>query len=86
MGRLKEDADKLGPLYSPGHSHVLSTTTRDLNTVSFTGGQTDDSGLPANLQDIVRSGVNVPDGMTVTYTDENTENSRVETVDSFTTE
>jgi Flp pilus assembly pilin Flp len=86
QGRLKQEADKLGPQYSPRHTHMLMETTRDLYSVSFTGGQTDDTGLPVGLQEIVRDGINVPDGMTVTYTDESTDFSRREAVDSYTTE
>lgn len=83
-GKIREDADSLGQLYSPGHTTSLITTDTTTHSVSYTGGQTNSGDLPNN--NIIPGGVNIPDGMTVNYADSNTDFHKQEAIDAFTTE
>jgi len=88
QGRLKREADTLGQQYSPGHTASLIETVTNTYSVSYTGGETDDGTvtLPGDLGDLVPDNVDVPDGMTASFTDTDSDFKRKEAIDSFAVE
>jgi hypothetical protein len=82
QGRLKREADSVGQQYSPGHTASRIVTTTSINSVSYTGGETDSS----DLSGVVPDNQTVPDGMSVTYTKTATTMERSERVDSLAAE
>ncbi len=73
-GRLKAEADSVGMQYAPKNTSSNVTTIAHTVSDSYTGGIIKGK----NGQDIV-----VPDGMTVTIADTDTNFERREVVDSF---
>jgi hypothetical protein len=73
QGRIKQDAEQLGPQYSPGHSTSLTTTQSTTDTTTYIGGQTTD-------------GRTVPDGMTLGISNIDSSFEKRESVDSFNNE
>lgn len=86
QGRLKQEADTLGQQYAPTHTISSIETITNTSSVSFTGGETSNANLNFNLEDLVPDAVAVPDGMTVSFSDTQTNFVRDEKVDSFATE
>jgi hypothetical protein len=72
QGRLKQEADSLGPQYAPRHTASLIVTETNTTSETCTGGTC--------------RGANIPDGMTVTWAGTNTTLNRHEAVDAFATE
>jgi hypothetical protein len=73
QGRLKQEADQIGPQYSPGHTTSLMTVDTTSETKTYTGGKTEDD-------------IEVPDGVTVTKSTVTSDYEKKEAVDSFATE
>lgn len=73
QGRLKAEADQVGQQYAPKHTHSLSTVNSTSDTLTYTGGETDD-------------GREIPPGVTVTFTNSSVNTERKEAIDSYATE
>ncbi len=80
QGRLKQEADSLGQQYSPPFSSSHIRTTTSTNNVTYTGGETDSLDLQG---DLIPDGKDVPDGVSVTFTETDTLFQRSEQIESF---
>ena len=76
QGRLKAEADSLGPQYSVGHTKSESKTITESTTESFIGGTTADSELLDTTKE-------VPMGISFTVSKTKSSSTRQEEVDSF---
>jgi hypothetical protein len=72
QGRIKQEADSVGRQYSPKHTAGLIVSQSTTATETCTGGNC--------------RGANVPDGMTVSWSNSTSSSERKEAVDSFATE
>ncbi|MCP4652937.1 MAG: hypothetical protein GY858_06085 [Candidatus Omnitrophica bacterium] len=81
QGRLKREADNLGQQYSPGHTVTLNATVTESDSVTYSGGKTD-----PDDSDLIDGEVEVPDGVSVTFTKTSTRTERREGIDSYATE
>lgn len=79
QGRLKQESDSLGQQYSPDHTTSYTVASTSVVSETYMGGTTDASGLAGIA-------VDVPDGMSVTFSQSNTGTTHKEAVDSFATE
>jgi len=76
QGRLKSEADTLGPQYSAGHTTSEAITETTVESETFVGGSTKGSELTSAV-------VDVPSGMSFTISKTEGTSKRKEEVDSF---
>lgn len=73
QGRIKQEADSIGPQYSPNHTQMIQITNTTSNSTSSSGGWYNvTGGTPQSLA-----------GLTLTITNTTTNTSRAEVVDAF---
>jgi len=72
QGRIRQEADSVGPQYSPNHTQMTLITNTTSNSASSSGGWYNATGTPQSLG-----------GLTLTITNTTTNTSRAEVVDAF---